>query len=938
MSTRVFCVVFSLVFVVALSAGGQPVVDQVAGTVADPFGSPLPAEVTLESISGYRDVAVTGSDGRFLFPSVVIGSYTLTVVSEGFATAVEDIVAEAASLELAVVLQPEEPATLVVTATDPQGLVLPGVVVTLSGPSGASLEGLTGPDGVFETGPVRPGRWAIEGFLSGFAVGFVETRTFYGSAVRAVVSLGLGYEVAEDLIVLGATRPVGRRSRVRVMDSPVTTSVIPGDSLVTQASPTVGDSLRGVPGLNVVQLSARDIQITSRQSTGILANSQLVLMDGRSIYLDFFGMVLWDSLPVGSDDIEQIEVVRGPASVTWGPNAMTGAVHFITKSPRESVGTTVTMGAGWTDRNVGSTAGSGPGLSTVSNVSMSRAPSDTLAYRISAGYFRSAALPRPVGRVPVVADPRVPTGMVGGAYYPADGPGPFGGTYVNRGTAQPKLDFRIDQDLDGGGQLTYAGGVGATEGVTHTGLGPFDLRRGSYVGYGKLGYNRGDLRLQVFTNIVEGVAPSLLLADPAAGGGPVSFGFSNRTVDLDVGHSRLVGDRHVLGYGANVRYNTFSLNIAPEAPSRLEFGAYLEDEVFLGPVRLVVGGRLDKFGSVRTPFFSPRVSAVFKPADDHSIVASYNRAFRSPSVVESFLDLRMLQPVDLSGLASFRPFLGGLLPPGLDPVTAGHALTDLEDRLDQTTSMPFPLAVQVLGSDVAVPGRAAEPLGAESLTAYELRYAGSMGSSTGLGAAVYVNRGDRSLIGVPVAPDFDPYTAESPPVGWVLPPQALTLMSGAGIHLPRTVSRFVNRGGTRNTGLELWLDQGLGPSTAVRVAYSWQARPVVLDDERPYPVAQLSLPPAHRLAVLGMFDGSRFLGSAGVVGATRAFWADVLSSEYHGFSSAYLSVDAAFGVKWRSGGLVTSVKVTNLLNRTIQQHVFGDFLRRAVFAELRLRL
>ena len=213
-----------------------------------------------------------------------------------------------------------------------------------------------------------------------------------------------------------------------------------------------------------------------------------------------------------------------------------------------------------------------------------------------------------------------------------------------------------------------------------------------------------------------------------------------------------------------------------------------------------------------------------------------------------------------------------------------------------------------------------------------------MGASTGLGAAVYVNRGDRSLIGVPVAPDFDPYTAESPPVGWVLPPQALTLMSGAGIHLPRTVSRFVNRGGTRNAGLELWLDQGLGPSTAVRVAYSWQARPVVLDDERPYPVAQLSLPPAHRLAVLGMLDGSRFLGSAGVVGATRAFWADVLSSEYHGFSSAYLSVDAAFGVKWRSGGLVTSVKVTNLLNRTIQQHVFGDFLRRAVFAELRLRL
>ena len=938
MLNRVSFLVLSFMLVVALPAGAQPVVDQVAGTVEDSFGGPLEAEVTLESISGYREVAVTDSGGRFLFRSVVIGSYTLTVVSEGFATAVEDVVAEAASLELAVVLEPEEPATLAVTVTDTQGLVLPGVVVTLSGPGGASLEGVTGGDGVFETGPVRPGRWAIEGFLSGFEGGSAEARALYGVAARAVVSLALDYEVAEDLVVLGATRPVGRRSNIRVMDSPVTTSVIRGDSLVTQASPNVGDSLRAVPGLNVIQLSARDTQLTSRQATGTLANTQLVLLDGRSIYLDFFGMVMWDFLPVGSRDIEQVEVVRGPASVTWGPNAMTGAVHFITKSPRESVGTTVTMGAGWADRNVGSTAGSGRGLTTASSVSVSRAPSDTLAYRISAGYFRSAALPRPVGRIPVIADPRVSAGTVGGAYYPADGPGPFGQAFVNRGTAQPKFDVRVDQDLDDGSQLTYAGGVGATDGIAHTALGPFDIQRGSYLGYGKLGYTRGDLRLQVFTNVVEGVAPSLLLADPTTGGQPVPFGFSNRTLDFDVGHSRLMGRRHLLRYGANVRYNTFGLDIAPDAPNRLEFGAYLEDEVFLGPVRVVLGGRLDKFGSVPAPFFSPRVSVMFKLADDHSIVASINRAFRSPSVIENFLQLRTMQSVDLSGLAVFRPFLPALLPPGLDPVMADQALADLEARLDQTTSARFPLAVGVLGSNVPVPGRVAQPLQAESLTAYELRYAGSFGTATGLGAAVYVNRGHRSLLSEPVAPDVDPYTAENPPPGWVLPPEALTFMGAAGVHLPRTAYQFVNRGGTRNAGLELWLDQGFGPSAAVRVAYSWQARPVVLDDDDPHPVGHLSLAPAHRFTALGTFDGPRFLGSAGVVGATRAFWADVFASEYHGFSPAYMSVDGVFGVKWRSGAVVTSVKVTNLLNRTIQQHVFGDLLRRTVFAELRLSL
>ena len=182
---------------------------------------------------------------------------------------------------------------------------------------------------MFATGSVQPGRWAVDAALPGFENGSADIVAVYGGPAQAVVSLGLDYEVAEDLVVFVATRPVGRRTNVRVMDSPVTTAVVRGETLATQASPNIGESLRAGPcrGLNIVQFSARDTQTTSRQATGILANSQLVLLDGRSVYLDFFGMVLWDSLPVGAEDVEQIEVVRGPASVTWGPNAMTGAVH-----------------------------------------------------------------------------------------------------------------------------------------------------------------------------------------------------------------------------------------------------------------------------------------------------------------------------------------------------------------------------------------------------------------------------------------------------------------------------------------------------------------------------------------------------------------------------------------------------------------------------------
>ena len=90
-----------------------------------------------------------------------------------------------------------------------------------------------------------------------------------------------------------------------------------------------------MPGVNVTQVSARDVNITTRGATSTLSTSQLALVDGRSIYLDFFGMVMWDLVPTNPHEIKQIEVIRGPASAVWGANAMSGVVNVITKTPRE---------------------------------------------------------------------------------------------------------------------------------------------------------------------------------------------------------------------------------------------------------------------------------------------------------------------------------------------------------------------------------------------------------------------------------------------------------------------------------------------------------------------------------------------------------------------------------------------------------------------------
>ena len=468
-------------------------------------------------------------------------------------------------------------------------------------------------------------------------------------------------------------------------------------------------------------------------------------------------------------------------------------------------------------------------------------------------------------------------------------------------------------------------------------MGPFDVQRGSYLGYAKLGYERGDLRAQVFTNFLNGGAPNLLLPDPDTGQS-VHLGFKSQTLDAEVGHSTFVGQRNYLTYGGNVRRNTFDITIGPNAADRLELGAYLQDEIFFDRFRLVLGGRVDKFGNLAKPVFSPRLAFMMKPGVDHSVTLSYNRAFRSPSMINNFLDMSIVQPVDLSALAAFRPFLPILLPPSLSPAVAQGALQQLEQQLDQTTAQPFPLVVRVAGSDVPVGDIARTGLTEESLTAYELSYTGTFGQRTTAGAAVYLNRRDNLISLVSLPTDIDPYTARNPPPGWLLPPQALSFMALAGVTLPRTAYTYVNLGPTQQVGAELWVDHRFSRSMSTWFNYSWQDDPEILESDNPNLPTELTLPPTHRVNVGASLDGSRFLGNLSVSAATAALWSDVLTPEYHGYSDGYAMVNGTFGVKWSGGAITTLVKVTNLFNQSIQQHVFGDILRRTVVGEVRFSM
>jgi len=791
------------------------------------------------------------------------------------------------------------------TVVDESGGVVPGATVDLTD-SRSRMSTTSGGRGDYSFSNVAPGTYEVTVSLVGFSQAAQSVTVAGGDTMVPAIKLGVSGH--SEVVVVSASR-----TQTALIDAPATMSVIPADVIASSPAQNYGDLLRQVPGVNVIQLSARDVNLTNRQATSTLSNSQLVMLDGRSIYLDFFGLVLWDFLPSNMSDIKQIEVVRGPASVVWGANAMTGAVNIITKSPRESVGTTAILTAGGMSRDAGSTIGKGAGQVFGGNVTLAQAPNDRLSYRISAGYFNSDPMPRPTGKIPVITDPRTGTGTVGGATYPADSTGPIGTAFENQGTSQPKFDARVDQELNGG-RIVYQGGVAGTSGLIHTGLGPFEIQSGSYMAYGKVGYTRGGLKLNGFGNFTKADAPNLLLPDPSTGQ-PLQLNFKTQTYDFEAADTLVAARSHVLTFGGNARRNNFDITIAPAAQDRTELGAYIQDEIFLNHVRLNLGVRVDKFGNLDDPVFSPRLSATFKPMSDHAIRVSYNRAFRSPSVINNYLDLAIVQPVDLSPV--------GVLVPPLAPLVAA----------------PFPLVVKAVGSELPIGGKAQTPLTESSLDAYEVAYTGTFMNRSTVTVSFYVNDLKDDLNFSQLPSTLDPYTSAAPPPGWVqrgLPASLIDVLALRGIFLPRTAFTYLNLGPLRQKGFEISLDHQLTNAISAFANYSWQGDPQILDDPNPFPKTELALPPTNRFNIGFNANGSRFLGNLSVNYADKAFWSDVLTSAYHGFTDAYTLVNGTFGVKWMNGKLTTSVKSTNLLNDDIQQHVFGDILKRSIIGEVKV--
>lgn len=122
--------------------------------------------------------------------------------------------------------------------------------------------------------------------------------------------------------------------------------VVTDEDLRRSGVTSIPEALRLVPGLQVARIDANKWAISARGFNGRFANHLLVLIDGRSIYSPMFAGVFWDVQDTLLEDIERIEVIRGPGAALWGANAVNGVINIITRPAAQTQGALVSAGGG----------------------------------------------------------------------------------------------------------------------------------------------------------------------------------------------------------------------------------------------------------------------------------------------------------------------------------------------------------------------------------------------------------------------------------------------------------------------------------------------------------------------------------------------------------------------------------------------------------------
>jgi len=382
------------------------------------------------------------------------------------------------------------------------------------------------------------------------------------------------------------------RTEQSIERAPATITVISSEEIQASGALTIPDLLRFVPGLDVMTITSSHSEVNARGLNQLLSNKLLVLIDGRSVYFDFYGGTIWQGLPILLNQIDRIEIVRSPGSALYGANAFSGVINIITKTPRQLNGSHLQIQAGEN------------GTIHTSAV-MGDWKGDT-GYRYALGTRRTNSFR---DRKSESED------HVIGNFY---------------------LEHRFKNDA----KLSAEAGMGRGSIVQIARI--EETKFEATTSYAKMNLEHGSKKLQVFWNHGDEIGGAFF---PPGDNVDILF----NTFDLEAQHMLELGKKNSFIYGGTYRYNTIESNLIDSDHEQNLAAAYFQNEYRPIPeVSLLAGTRIDHHPLVGVNV-SPRGSFIYSPTGKHTIKLSVGRAFRNPSFTDSYFNLSTPQGLQVVG-------------------------------------------------------------------------------------------------------------------------------------------------------------------------------------------------------------------------------------------------------------------------------------------------
>jgi iron complex outermembrane recepter protein len=194
--------------------------------------------------------------------------------------------------------------------------------------------------------------WPRHSVGAGLGVALIVLSAFLAGPSRADENQAdLANQSLENLMNMQVTSV--SKTEQKLSQTAAAVFVITQEDIARSGATNIPDLLRMVPGMDVAQINGSTWAISSRGFNQQFSNKLMVMVDGRPVYTSTFAGVFWDVMDLPLEDIERIEVIRGPGGAIWGANAVDGVINIIMKKAGETKGGVVTAGAGNVEQGFG---------------------------------------------------------------------------------------------------------------------------------------------------------------------------------------------------------------------------------------------------------------------------------------------------------------------------------------------------------------------------------------------------------------------------------------------------------------------------------------------------------------------------------------------------------------------------------------------------------